>query len=146
MTNGPLLYIIYVVVNANYFTERARTLKSKDMKIPLLLDYYGDMLTDNQRETIELYYDEDMSLAEIAEHQNISRQGVRDSIKRGEAYMLELEEKLGLIERIENLQSTIRKMSQLADEIETENNNTFLSRAIAEKAREIHDLAFNILL
>ncbi len=121
-------------------------MKSKDMKIPLLLDYYGDMLTDNQRETLELYYDEDMSLAEIAEHQNISRQGVRDSIKRGEAYMFELEEKLGLIERIEKLQSTIRKMSTLADEIETENNNTFLSRTIAEKAREIHDLAFNILL
>ena len=44
-----------------------RALKSKDMRIPLLLDYYGDMLTDNQRETLELYYDEDMSLAEIAE-------------------------------------------------------------------------------
>lgn len=121
-------------------------MKSKDMNMAVLLDYYGGMLTDNQRNAIELYYNEDLSLAEIAEHENISRQGVRDSIKRGEAYMLELEEKLGLVKRINELVGAIKRMGALADEIEGENSRTYLSRVITTKAREIHDIAFGVLL
>ena len=64
---------------------------SKNLAIADLLDLYGDMLTEKQKDVMELYYDQDLSLAEIAEHEEITRQGVRDSIKRGEAYLLELE-------------------------------------------------------
>ncbi len=71
----------------------------KDMSVTMLYDFYGDMLTDKQKEAIELYYNEDLSLAEIAEPLGISRQGVRDNIKRGEKQLLELEEKLGLVKR-----------------------------------------------
>ena len=63
----------------------------KDMQISLLLDFYGDMLTEKQRDVIELYYNEDLSLAEIAAHSKITRQGVRDSIKRAESTLLDLE-------------------------------------------------------
>lgn len=72
---------------------------AKNLKYSVMLDVYGAMLTDKQRDMMELYYDEDLSLAEIAEHEGISRQGVRDSIKRGEEAMEELEEKLGIIKK-----------------------------------------------
>lgn len=65
---------------------------SKNLAISDLLDQYGAMLTDKQRDVIELYYNQDLSLAEIAEHEQITRQGVRDNIKRGEAFLLEMEE------------------------------------------------------
>ena len=73
-------------------------MKGKDLNIALLFDFYGEMLTDKQKDVIDLYYNEDLSLAEIAEHEGISRQGVRDNIKRGESYLLELEEKLHFVE------------------------------------------------
>ena len=57
----------------------------KNLEVAYLLDYYGGMLTEKQREVVDLYYNEDLSLAEISEHAGITRQGVRDSIKRGEA-------------------------------------------------------------
>lgn len=68
----------------------------KNIRVSTLLDYYGAMLTEKQRNFIELYYNEDLSLAEIAEHESISRQGVRDSIKHGEQILFELEDKLGI--------------------------------------------------
>ena len=71
----------------------------KELKFVLLLDCYGELLTIKQREYMELYYCEDLSLSEIAEHENISRQGVRDSIKRGEAELIRLEQALGLYEK-----------------------------------------------
>lgn len=69
---------------------------AKNMEIALLFDFYGDMLTDKQRDVVELYYNDDLSLAEIAENEGITRQGVRDSIKRAESQLLEMEERLGL--------------------------------------------------
>ena len=61
---------------------------AKDLEISFLLDFYGDMLTEKQREVIEFYYNEDLSLSEIADNEGITRQGVRDSIKRAEAQLL----------------------------------------------------------
>ncbi len=67
----------------------------KNLQMSLLLDFYGPALTEKQCDVLSLYYNEDLSLAEIAEDSGITRQGVRDSIKRGEAIMLELEHQLG---------------------------------------------------
>ena len=64
---------------------------SKNMEISFLLDFYGDMLTEKQRSMVDYYYNEDLSLAEIAENEGITRQGVRDSIKRAEVQLLEME-------------------------------------------------------
>ena len=58
---------------------------AKNLEISLLFDFYGDMLTEKQRDVVELYYNDDLSLSEIAENEGITRQGVRDSIKRAEA-------------------------------------------------------------
>ena len=57
-------------------------MKGKPLEMSLLFDFYGETLTEKQRELFDLYYNEDLSLAEIAEHAGITRQGVRDSIKR----------------------------------------------------------------
>ena len=67
----------------------------KDMKFPLLLDVYGSLLTERKRELLDYYYNEDYSLAEIAELTGLTRQGVRDGIKKGEEALYALEEKLG---------------------------------------------------
>lgn len=80
---------------------------AKDLKITFLLDFYGDMLTEKQREVIEAYYNEDLSLAEIAEDKEITRQGVRDAIKRAEAQLLEMEERLGLAKRFKSVQDAL---------------------------------------
>ena len=71
-------------------------MKGKPLEMSLLFDFYGETLTEKQRELFDLYYNEDLSLAEIAEHAGITRQGVRDSIKRAEHALREMEEKLGL--------------------------------------------------
>ena len=63
----------------------------KNLEISLLLDFYGDMLTEKQRDMVDYYYNDDLSLSEIAENEGITRQGVRDSIKRAEAQMMEME-------------------------------------------------------
>ena len=66
----------------------------KDMRLSLLLDFYGEILSQRRRELITLYYEEDFSLSEIAEHTGMSRQGVRDSIKKSEQELLHLEENI----------------------------------------------------
>ena len=67
----------------------------------MLLDFYGELLTDKQRECFDLHYNEDLSLSEIAEQLGISRQGVWDNIRRAESAMRDLERKTGLLRRIE---------------------------------------------
>ena len=90
---------------------------AKDMEIAWLFDFYGDMLTEKQQQVVELYYDEDLSLAEIAENQNITRQGVRDNIKRSEEKLFELEEKLGLFKRFVQLENGLDKIASLSEQI-----------------------------
>lgn len=80
---------------------------SKNMEISFLLDFYGDMLTEKQRTMVDYYYNEDLSLAEIAENEGITRQGVRDSIKRAEAQLLEMEERLALAARFRSMQNDL---------------------------------------
>ncbi len=71
----------------------------KDMRLSLLLDYYGNLLNEQRRLIMEFYYYEDLSLSEIAEHMVITRQAVRDSIKKGEAELSRMEDALRLAER-----------------------------------------------
>ncbi|MBQ7153009.1 MAG: HTH domain-containing protein [Clostridia bacterium] len=64
----------------------------KNLGISRLLDFYGSILTDRKRDVLELYYNEDLSLGEIADNIGISRQGVRDLIKKAEAELVSFEE------------------------------------------------------
>lgn len=67
------------------------------MRTIRLLDVYGVLLTEKQRDLLDLYYNQDLSLAELAEEQGISRQAVHEAIKRGEAALAGFEEKLGFV-------------------------------------------------
>lgn len=73
---------------------------AKNLNYVLLLDCYSELLTERQKHIAELYYNEDFSLSEIAEMQNITRQAVRDSLRHSENMLLQTEEKLGMAGRI----------------------------------------------
>ncbi len=86
----------------------------KKIEISMLLDLYKGLLTDKQAETMDLYYNEDLSLSEIAENTGITRQGVRDALMKGEKILTDAEEKLGLGARIEKLESRLKEINVLA--------------------------------
>ena len=113
---------------------------SKNLEISVLLDYYGGMLTDKQRDVIDLYYNQDLSLAEIAELEKISRQGVRDNIKRGEAYLTELEENLHLAKQTVSLLALLEDIQRRNREIYRINEESKYSSEIKEHAVAIEDM------
>ena len=114
---------------------------AKDLRITFLLDFYGDMLTEKQRDVIEYYYNEDLSLSEIAENQGISRQGVRDAIKRSEAQLLDMEERLGLLARFRSMRDGLEQIRAAAESIEEYNNRFGFSREIHDNVRKIEEIA-----
>ena len=69
------------------------------LQMALLFDYYGELLTDRQRMCFDLRHNQDLSLAEIAEELNVSRQGVHDNLSRAEALLMNMEEKTGCVRR-----------------------------------------------
>ena len=92
-------------------------MKSQAYRMALLFDFYGDTLTDRQKEFYDLYYNEDLSLAEIAENYGISRQGVRDVIVRAEAAMTEIEDKTHIIRRFQRSQAALDAIDKAADRL-----------------------------
>ena len=93
-------------------------MKGKDLRVAVLFDFYGEMLTDKQKDVIDLYYNEDLSLAEIAEHEGISRQGVRDLIKKAEEELFVLEDKLGLAQKFGKVRECADRLEALLDSCE----------------------------
>lgn len=89
----------------------------KTLEMTMLLDFYGEMLTDKQRECLDLYYNQDLSLSEIAQLGQISRQGVRDLLVRTEGYLTRLEEKLGILRRHLHRRQTAQRMRQLLQDL-----------------------------
>lgn len=104
---------------------------AKDLNITILLDVYGQLLTEKQRFAIDMYYNEDLSLAEIAEEIDISRQGVRESIKQGEKHLLEYEEQLGVVKRFKNISAQLEELDTLLEKVDFEGKDRILE--ISEK-------------
>ena len=92
-------------------------MKSQAYRMAMLFDFYGDVLTDRQKEFYDLYYNEDLSLGEIAENYGITRQGVRDVIVRAEATLTDLEDKTGLIRRFHTMQEQLRSVHENAAQL-----------------------------
>lgn len=90
-------------------------MKEKNLDICILFDYYGALLGNNRRQAVDLYYNEDWSLAEIAEHLGISRQGVRDLIKHGEANLYEYEQKLCLVQKANKARQALTEIIGISD-------------------------------
>ncbi len=118
----------------------------KDFNISYLLDFYGDALTQKQKEVMEQYYNNDLSLAEIASNCGITRQGVRDAIKRGESVVIELEDKIGFAKKHRVIQDNMERLEQLAKNIHFINEGGFsknqeISLATKEMLKIINELS-----
>lgn len=88
----------------------------KNLNVSYLLDFYGELLPDRKRSVLELYYNEDYSLAEIADEIGISRQGVRNMIKKTEADLFFYEEKLGLAAKMLQVEHYADSLCRLAED------------------------------
>lgn len=86
---------------------------AKDLEMGYLLDFYGEALTEKQREMLRQYYNEDLSLSEIGENFGITRQGARDTIKHGESALLDLEQKVGFAARYRRVQQKLEELQQM---------------------------------
>ncbi len=100
-------------------------MKNQTYRMTMLFDFYGELLTDRQKEFFDLYYNEDLSLAEIAENYGISRQGVRDVIVRAEAYMTEIEDRTGIIRRFMRQRGAVAAIESAVAEIEKINRHQY---------------------
>ena len=105
------------------------------------LDFYGEMLTQKQHDFLIYYYDEDLSLSEIAENEGITRQGVRDAIKRAENQLFDMENRLGLAKRFNEVKQCLAEIKECAEEISDYNLNHTLSKEISSNAAKIKALA-----
>ena len=111
----------------------------KDVKISILLDIYGNVLTEKQRDALDLYYNQDFSLSEISEHyNNITRQGVRDFIERGKSYLFELEDKMKLFEKFNIIQNDITQIIDISQQIIQYNEKYCYSSAIHKYTEKIN--------
>lgn len=90
------------------------------LHLTLLYDFYGELLTEKQKQVFALHYQDDLSLSEIGEELSISRQAVRDQLKRTEKILQDYEEKLGLVARFQSQKKAVRKMLGIMEEMETE--------------------------
>ncbi len=110
--------------------QKGLTAMEKKVSLSWLLAFYGEMLTENQREISRLYWEEDFSLAEIAQQFSISRQSVHDTVSRTERQLESMEEKLGLLRRFEKMEAGLRACEEeLAQIIATQETRHHLDSA-----------------
>lgn len=99
----------------------------KNVMISILFEYYGKLLSKKQYDSIELYYEEDLSLTEIADLQNVSKQSISETIKRSEKALIEYEEKLGLYKRMSELESLVDSLEEkLMDDLDDEEYSKYI--------------------
>ncbi|MCR4594674.1 MAG: DNA-binding protein [Clostridiales bacterium] len=114
---------------------------ANNVELTVLLDLYGEVLTEKQRQYLDYYYNNDLSLAEIAENEKITRQGVRDSIKRAEAILYDLESKLHFEERLQRIGKAMDEICECADIIDEYNLSHNLSREVNNNTERIKSIA-----
>ncbi len=108
---------------------------AKNYNYAVLLDFYGDLLTEKRKDFVNYYYNEDLSLAEIAENEGLTRQGVRDTIQRAQQQLSEYEESLHMARTFRTLSQKAETLLRLADEMEHGAQDE--QKAILEKIRAI---------
>ncbi len=97
----------------------------KNMRLTRLLDFYGEALDDRTRSIMRAYYEDDLSLAEIAQDEDISRQGVRHIIKKGEEQLEFFETKLELASHYEELSSVAQRLTEIRDILTRDNKERY---------------------
>lgn len=111
------------------------------LEMTLLFDYYGDLLTERQRACLDLRYNQDLSLGEIAQELGVSRQGVYDNLSRAEALLRNMEEKTGCVRRAKAIRKAVGRILSCAELLASSNDETVsrLASQIAEAARELEE-------
>ncbi len=112
----------------------------KNLKLAYLLDFYGEILDEHTKGVMKAYYDDDLSLAEIAEDVGISRQGVRHIIKKGEEQLISLENALGLVERAFLLEEAAEILNGVKEDVLA---NRITSEEIAARISRVQDMIVN---
>ena len=102
----------------------------KNMKIAYLLDIYGELLDAHIAEVMHAYYDDDLSLSEIAADDGISRQGIRHLIKKGEEKLILLDEKLGLAKRYSELSGVCKSLADVSASLSQDSAHSEDARTI----------------
>lgn len=97
----------------------------KNLEISTLLDFYAVLLTENQKQVLSLYYNEDFSLSEIAQNLGITRQGVHDAIKKAEVQLVELEDKLRLSQKFHDIEKNLKLIIKNSEELLLLSKNDF---------------------
>lgn len=116
----------------------------KVFEISLLLDFYGQLLTDRQFEILDLHYNNDFTLTEIAEQLSISRQGVFDNEKRGRALLNEYENKLGLLSKFSQQKQKAEQVQKHLENLKIEELSQHNKNILEHVVREINELANSI--
>ena len=112
----------------------------KKVKVSILCDLYGKLLTDKQFEFVDDYYNNDLSLSEIAENNNITRQAVRDIIKKGENKLFEYEEKLCFMKRTLKQEEQIVTILQELTKIQTQFTDKQIAQILEHVKAELNCL------
>jgi predicted DNA-binding protein YlxM (UPF0122 family) len=111
------------------------------VKIGLLLDLYGNILTEKQKQTMDLYFQQDYSLSEISEQLSITRQAVRDSLLRAETTLFDTDARLGLLEKFNNMRQALVVSYENAAYVKDFAQRKYLPSEIIDKLNEIMDSA-----
>lgn len=112
----------------------------KNVTVSILLDIYGKVLTDKQQDVLDLYYNENLSLAEIAEEIGITRQAVHDCIVKGEKKLFNLEEKLGIMKKLDNQEKQLQKILLELSQIQQKDSDKHINDIIENVVRELNCL------
>ncbi len=112
----------------------------KNVKISMLWQIYGKLLTEKQYEYIDYYYNNDLSLSEIAENENITRQAVRDIIKKGERKLFEYEEKLLFMRKTINQEKQIQNILLNLNKIQKDSSDKQVTSILEEIRKELNCL------
>lgn len=111
------------------------------LEMTLLFDYYGDLLTDRQKMCFDLRHNQDLSLGEIAEELQVSRQGVHDNLSRAEALLLNMEEKTGCVRRDMQCRTAASSILSAAQALLQQDNETVkqLAQEILAAVRNLEE-------
>ena len=112
----------------------------KNVQVSMLCQIYGNLLTEKQQHVLQDYYDNDLSLSEIAQNEQISRQGVRDIIKKGESRLFELEEKLEIMKKMFKQEEKISKVLSELTKIQTNSTDKQISKILEHVKTELNCL------
>lgn len=123
-----------------FFVEGNVREQSEMYEMGMLMDFYGSLLTENTLEVMNLYYSEDMSLAEIGETLGISRQGAHSFITKGKQQLLEFEEKLGMFSRYKKNRAMLEEIQTECEIIDSSSLSKYEAEVLANIKKHITDL------